>query len=229
MPDMADANSNTGIIKGLARELGFDLCGIADVIGLRGDFDLPDALKGSFQFAVSLAKRLNDAVVEDIPDHPTQLYFHHYRQANFFLDRGAFILADRIQSSGGRSLAIPASQVIDWENQRGHLSHKLVGRAAGLGWIGRNNLLVNEKLGARFRLVTILTDMQLVPDPRSTGSCGDCRACIESCPAGAIKDSAAGYDHLACYEKLKAFRSAGYVSQFICGVCVKACRPGRFG
>ncbi len=227
MPDVTDAASNTDMIRALARELGFDLCGIADVTGIRRDFDLEEAVKTAFPFAVSLVKRLNDAVIEDIPDHPTQLYFHHYRQANFFLDRGAFLLADRIQALGARALPIPASQVIDWEKQRGHLSHKHVALAAGLGWIGRNNLLVNETLGARTRLVTVLTDMPLVPDKPSAGSCGPCRACVEACPAAAIGEDAASFDHLACYEKLKAFRSAGYVSQFICGVCVKACRPGR--
>ena len=83
---------------------------------------------------------------------------------NFFLDRGALLVADRIQKSGFRSLAVAASQIVDWDKQRAHLSHKHVGRAAGLGWFGRNNLLVNPELGSRFRLVTVLTDMPLEPD-----------------------------------------------------------------
>ena len=143
---------------------------------------------------------------------------------NFFLDRGALLVADRIQKRGSRSLAIAASQIIDWEKQRAHLSHKHVGRAAGLGWFGRNNLLVNPDLGSRFRLVTVLTDMPLEPDVPLGRDCGACRACARACPAGAIKDTREAFDHRACYEALKEFRRKGYTTQFICGICVRDCR-----
>lgn len=218
---------NTSVREELAAaalELGFDLFGVADVTTLREGFGLRPETRGRFHRAVSLGKRLNDAVLEDIGDHPTPLYFHHYRQMNFFLDREAMRLADRIQRRGHASLPIAASQIIDWENQRAHLSHKHVGVAAGLGWFGRNNLLVNAKLGSRFRLVTVLTDMPLEADGPAEGGCGTCRACVALCPAAAIKDSRDEFDHLACYEKLKEFRKKGYTSQFICGVCVRACR-----
>ena len=143
---------------------------------------------------------------------------------NFFLDRGALLVADEIQKRGHRPLAIAASQIIDWENQRAHLSHKHVGRAAGLGWLGRNNLLVNPELGAHFRLVTVLTDMPLEPAAPLDRDCGACRACAAACPAGAIKDARETFDHLACFETLKDFRKKGYTTQFICGICVRDCR-----
>ncbi len=202
----------------------FDLFGIADVRTLRDGFALAPELRTKFDWAISLGKKLSDAVLEDIVDHPTPIYFHHYRQTNFFLDRGAFLLADRIQEWGFGALALPASQILDWEKQTAHLSHKHVGRLAGLGWIGRNNLLVNGDLGSRFRLVTILTDMPLEPDRPLERDCGTCRACLAVCPAGAIKESPENFDHVACFEKLKKFRKLGYTSQFMCGVCVKACR-----
>ena len=211
-------------IKDFARELGFDLAGIADVTSLRGDFLLEPGSRERFPLAVSLGKGLSDAVLEDIRDHPTSVYFHHYRQMNFFLDRGALLMADRIQKSGFRSLAIAASQIVDWDRQRAHLSHKHVGRAAGLGWFGRNNLLVNPEIGSRFRLVTVLTDMPLEADRPLDRDCGSCRACAAACPARAIKDTREAFDHLACYETLKDFRKKGYTTQFICGICVRDCR-----
>ena len=211
-------------LKAQAQELGFDLFGVADVTGMRDDFLLEPATRERFGRAVSLGKRLSDAVLDDIRDHPTQLYFHHYRQMNFFLDRGAFVLADQIQKRGFGSIAVPASQLIDWDRQRAHLSHKHVGVAAGLGWLGRNNLLVNPELGSRFRLVTVLTDMPLDPDAPLARDCGACRACLAKCPAGAIKETREEFDHQACFEKLKEFRKKGYVSQFICGICVRDCR-----
>jgi epoxyqueuosine reductase QueG len=207
----------------LARELGFDLVGAAEISSRRDTVRIVGGLAADLPFALSLGKRLNDAVLEDIEDRPTQLYFHHYRQMNFFLDRGAMLLADSIQRSGFRAMPIPASQVIDWKNQRAHLSHKHAAAAAGLGWIGRNNLLVNPELGARFRLVTVLTDQPLPAGEPLPFSCGGCRACLSVCPAGAIKENREDFDHLACFEKLKEFRNKGYVGQFICGVCVRAC------
>jgi epoxyqueuosine reductase len=211
-------------LKDQALGLGFDLFGVADVSGLRGDLLFEPSTRERFGRAISLGKRLSDAVLDDLRDHPTQLYFHHYRQMNFFLDRAAFLLADDIQKRGFGSIAVPASQLVDWDKQRAHLSHKHVGAAAGLGWLGRNNLLVNPELGSRFRLVTVLTDMPLEADAPLMRDCGSCRACLASCPAGAIKETREEFDHLACYETLKDFRKKGYVSQFICGLCVRDCR-----
>ena len=222
--DKAAQAANSRELKAFALDLGLDLCGVADVISLRGDFLLEPGTRGRFPLAVSLGKRLSDAVLEDVQDHPTSIYFHHYRQMNFFLDRGALLLADHIQKRGFRSMAIAASQIVDWANQRAHVSHKHVGRAAGLGWFGRNNLLVNPALGSRFRLVTVLTDMPLEADRPLDRDCGACRACAAACPAGAIKASREEFDHQACYETLKDFRKKGYTTQFICGICVRDCR-----
>lgn len=220
-------SSNAGKIKEFAEASGFDLFGVADITIIREGFLLAPHLKKRFPLAISLAKRLNDSVIEDVVTHPTELYLHHYRQVNFFLDRGALCLADRIQKWGFQALPIPASQIIDWKDQKAHLSHKQIAALAGLGWIGRNNLLVNQTLGARFRLVTVLTDMPLSAGRPVVFSCGDCRACQSVCPASAIKDCPEEFNHLACYEKLKEFRQQGYTSQYICGICVKACRGFR--
>jgi len=224
---MSDKAANYQGLKAFSLDLGFDLFGVADVADIRGDFLIEPETRDRFGLAVSLGKGLSDAVLDDIRDHPTPIYFHHYRQMNFFLDRGALLLADHIQKTGFRSLAIAASQILDWEKQRAHLSHKHVGRAAGLGWFGRNNLLVNPELGSRFRLVTVLTDMPLEPDAPLDRDCGPCRACAAACPAGAIKDTRKSFDHLACFETLKDFRKKGYTTQFICGICVRDCRGSK--
>jgi epoxyqueuosine reductase len=218
------AEKNTESIKAMAAEMEFSLCGVADITDVRKKFHLDLDFVSRFDRAISLAKRLLDPVIEDIKDRPTLLYFHHYRQLNFFLDRGAFLLSSRIQDRGFQALPIPASQIIDWDKQRSHVSHKIIGRLAGLGWIGRNNLLVNPQLGSRYRLVTILTDMPLEPDVVLDRDCGECVACLETCPAQAIKENKEDFDHWACFDKLKEFRRQGVVGQHICGVCVKACK-----
>ncbi len=208
-----------------ALNLELDVFGVADITPIRGEFLLQEELRAGFDRGVVIGKRVLDTVLADINDEPTPLYLHHYRQLNFFLDRAALRLAAFIRDRGFRALPIAASQIIDWKNQRAHLSHKKVGRIAGLGWTGRNNLLVHPEYGSQFRLATVLTDMPLEPDAPLDRDCGACHKCLAVCPAAAIRPDPGDFDHLACFEKLKEFRRSGVVGQFICGICVKACHP----
>lgn len=210
-----------------AMGLGFDLFGTASLPDLAELAPgLSPGITGKLRTGIALGVFLCDGVLEDITDHPTRLYLHHYRQVNYFLDRNALELARRIEAMGARAVPVAASQTIDWTKQRGHLSHKEVARRAGLGWIGRNNLLVTPRRGARVRLVTVLTDLPLSTGGPRERDCGDCRDCIEACPAGAIGEKAGNFDHQRCYEQLKTFKNSLNLGHFICGVCVKACRGG---
>lgn len=222
---MENEAANKEALEGFSRRTEIEIFGVADITQVRSEFRLNRELRDSFGRAVVLGKRVLDSVLDDIDDRPTALYFHHYRQLNFFLDRTALLLASFIRDRGFRALPIPASQLVDWEKQQAHLSHKKLGRLAGMGWIGRNNLLVHPEFGSQFRLVTVLTDMPLEAGRPSAGDCGECYRCLASCPAGAIQAKQEDFDHLACFEKLKEFRRSGIVGQFICGVCVKACHP----
>jgi epoxyqueuosine reductase len=224
MSQMTDKDRFKALLESFSRDIGVSLFGVADVSGIKEEFILSESLKKRFGFAISIGKRLVGNILEDIVDGPTPLYLHHYRQLNFFLDRTAFIISSRIQDMGYGAVPIPASQVLDWQKQRAHVSHKKIGELAGLGWIGRNNLLVNPEFGARIRLATILTDMPLEPGAPIAVDCGDCRKCLAACPANAIKERREEFDHIGCYDKLKDFRNRGLVSQFICGICVRECQ-----
>ena len=225
---MEPKDSHYQKLKEESRRWGGDLFGAADLSQTPLETrDLTEGLLKDLSFGISIGVRLADAVMNSIDDHPTPLYLHHYRQANYTLDRIAFHVAALIQHMGGEALPIAASQIVDWEHQRGHLSHKRVAQAAGLGWLGRNNLLVSSAYGARIRLVSILTDLPLQTDTPLEDSCGTCRQCIAACPANAIREKVEEFDHLGCFEKLKEFRNKYNVGQYICGVCVKACKPGE--
>jgi epoxyqueuosine reductase QueG len=193
----------------------------------KGDFLLEPEVLAQFKTAVSIAVPVSATVLATIKEHPNQVYFHHYRQLNALLDRIALKVTQALESAGQQALPIAASQIVDWQKQRAHLSHKRIAVAAGLGWIGRNNLLVTLEHGSQVRLVTVLTDIP--EDGQTQGSaptrgCGSCRACIAVCPAGAIKESAKDFDHQACFAQLKEFQRQGHVGQYVCGICVRVCK-----
>jgi len=219
-----DKRKNYSSLKKFCQEQGIDLFGVADISRIKKDFLLSKGLLQKIDKAVCLGIRLSQGVLEEIENAPTRLYFQHYRTVNAFLDQLALKASNYIQRKGHLGLPIPASQILDWQNQKAHLSHKKLGVLAGLGWIGRNNLLVNKTLGSQFRLVSILTNMPLEADKPLRKDCGDCRICVKICPSGAIKEQASEFDHLRCFEKLKEFQKQRLVDQYICGICVKACK-----
>lgn len=60
---------------------------------------------------------------------------------------------------------------------------------AGLGWIGRNGMLVNPRLGTFTFIGTLITTLTLEPNEPMMNRCGRCRKCIEACPTGAILEN----------------------------------------
>lgn len=223
---MADTARNESL-KGLSFDLGASLFGVARVASVRETlFSLSPRGVDSLPYVISLGFHLSDRIIEDIEDGPTPLYFFHYQRVNILLDEMALRITSSIQNQGFDALPIPASQVIDWKRQLGHISHKHVAKEAGLGWIGRNNLLVNPEFGSRIRLVSILTDFPLKADGPIQGDCGTCKACLPVCPTSAIGEDALDFDHMACYEWIRATCRQRNIRHHICGVCIKAC-PGR--
>lgn len=223
--------------KTAARRFGATLARVADLALLRGiETDPPDLLAG-FTRAVSVAVRISDAAIETVTDRPTPLYAQHYLRVNALLDEIGVRLAGWLQEQGARALPLPASQALDRERLTSFLSHKAAAVAAGIGWQGKSLLTISPQHGPRIRLATILTDANLTPDPRLRNQCGKCTACVEACPAQAIKGASTKWHYAdreealhfdRCKEKVTTeFAALPNVGHPICGVCVRVCPWGK--
>lgn len=67
------------------------------------------------------------------------------------------------------------------------LLERAVAECAGLGFIGKNHMLINPDLGPEILLGEVLTNIELVPSEPIKNSCGDCNKCLNACPTGALR------------------------------------------
>lgn len=217
-----DAYEHKQATESMARRMGAVLFGVADlqeVSDVSGEVSLEDLTTG-----ICVGYRLNDVIIDGIVDHPTRTYQYHYRQVNLLLDHIGLRIASYIQELGFSVFPVPSSQVVSWDNLTGHISHRAVGQLAGLGWRGKNNLLVNPRYGSRVRYATVLTDMPLPFDRPIQDDCGSCRRCVVACPGGAIGEDRSAFDLEKCKEAIDRVRKTANIGSHICGICVKACK-----
>jgi epoxyqueuosine reductase QueG len=113
------------------------------------------------------------------------------------------------------------------------LPHKTVATRAGLGWIGKNALLITRTFGSAVRLTSVLTDAPFIADePIDQSRCGNCRVCVDICPGGAPqgKNWVCGRDRDDFFSARDCFNAmedltgrAGLETRSICGICIASC------
>ncbi|WOJ93065.1 tRNA epoxyqueuosine(34) reductase QueG [Congregibacter variabilis] len=196
-------------IRGWARELGFSQLGVSDIdLGEHADHLerwLAAGYQGEMQWMGSHGTKrsqpqelvpgtcrvlslrmdyLNDGaepltVLED----PNKAYIARYtlgRDYHKLIRKRLAQLAKRIEESlgGGQYRAfVDSAPVLE----------RALAEKAGLGWIAKNTMLINQDAGSWFFLGEIYTDLPLPPDPPQTSKhCGTCQACIDICPTKAF-------------------------------------------
>ena len=87
----------------------------------------------------------------------------------------------RVNRLAGRD--VPGKPYVD----TGPVLERDLARRAGLGWFGKNTMLINPRIGSSFFLGALLLDLDLVPDaPFQDERCGTCTRCLDACPTGAL-------------------------------------------
>ncbi len=110
-------------------------------------------------------------------------------------------------------------------------------KRSGLGWVGRNTLLINPKAGSYFFLAELILDLELEYDAPMRDYCGTCRRCIDACPTEAISPEGYLVDGSKCISYLTIelreaipdeFKGKMDNWMFGCDVCQDVCPWNRF-
>jgi epoxyqueuosine reductase len=110
-------------------------------------------------------------------------------------------------------------------------------RRSGLGWMGKNTLIIHPKKGSWFFLADIITDLEMVYDQQLSDYCGTCTRCIDACPTEAIHEDGYLMDGSKCISyltiELKKKLPLEYKDKmenwmFGCDICQQVCPWNRF-
>ncbi len=212
-------------LEKILKEAGADLVGFSS-LGENRSVDHPE-----YEYAVTIVRKLSRAVIKTINGAPTMEYFQHYRATNAKLDSIALDAVSFIENAGYLALPVAASQSTPdkKDEYRGIFPHKTGAVLSGLGFIGKNGLLITE-YGSAVRLATVLTDMPLSAQKEIMPClCGDCQICKNACPAGAITgelyingaERSTIFDAKKCSEHMKTYKNIGRGA--VCGICISVC------
>lgn len=180
------------IMKEFVLSKGADLVGIASIsrFDRAPDGHKPEDILSDAKTVIVFAKRIPNGVVMNGPAtsyHNMMIIFYNQ------LDLIAYEMAIYIGQQGGVAIPVPSDEpYYDWNpdkvHGRGDLSHKHAAQAAGLGRLGKNSLLITPEFGNRVQLVSVVTNLNLEPDPLVEDELcpSKCIICIESCPVKAI-------------------------------------------
>ena len=163
---------------------------------------------------------------------PSMVYQELYDTSNRVLDDIAYRLTNEITTRlHYKACFFPRDCYYSIEallpNPNAAFSHVLAAYYAGMGTIGDSHNLITKEFGPRLRMVSILTDAPIPPDPMlSKDLCIHCKKCLKSCPVQCFQDTGGSVyemDKTACTEHHVKIKNERH---WPCGVCIKVCPVG---
>ena len=235
-------------VKARAAELGFLACGITDtrpiVHGDRLDDWLARGYAGTMRYLHRQAKRRKRPGLIVPEALAIVVLLENYYQPDDAADRSAprvarYARGEDYHRVTGRRLEELAAFLRDQGARvarpfvdAGPVPERELAHRAGLGWIGKNGMLIRPDAGSFFFIGTIFTDLPLQPDPPfERDHCGSCTRCLEACPTDAFVEPGV-LDATRCISYLTiehrgeipvalADRFEGYA--FGCDICNEVC------
>jgi epoxyqueuosine reductase QueG len=242
---MGEVESNTLRIRELFQKASsnVDLRGILGVTPFRGVYDsLMDVQKqwvkgiaGSMfvKFLesgniISFAFVYPEGVIDNIglmrdgvfDKEAWNIYAGWYTYLNNSLDKASSMIAEDIKgeaiSATTTGLASKLTHVSQYFPRV--VSHRVHAERAGIGWRGKNSLIVNPRYSCMIRLSGVITDTPIVQTPSMKEGCGDCTSCEDACTFLKHRDRLDDYR-----EQCRVYLDKLGLDDEVCGKCIKAC------
>lgn len=253
MSALISAAKNTVIVKSIARDLGFDFCGISKAQMLENEArNLENWLNKGYQGKMAymenhFEKRVNPQLLVPGAKSVISLLFNYFPEENLSesplkISKYAygkdyhFVIKDKLKNFVKEIEA----QIGNVEGRVFVDSAPVLDRAwaakSGLGWIGKNAMLINKRKGSFYFIAELILDLELEYDTATTDHCGTCTACIDACPTDAIVDNKVidsnkciSYLTIELKEQVPAHFKAhmeGWI--FGCDICQDVCPWNKF-
>lgn len=202
----------------------------ADLVGIG---DISKSADCHFKTGVAVAVSLPKKIILDLQKAPTREYFDLYYALNQKLNEIVMEGERFLRDNGFKAYAQTTDRVSIGQNNITKLPHKTVATRAGLGWIGKNCLLVTPQYGSAIRISSLLTNAPLeYNEPIDRSCCKECNLCVKNCPAQALKGTLWEIgvqrekiiDTEKCYKKeLEIMSEATGIKKDLCGKCFAVC------
>ena len=240
---------NSQLVKRLAKEIGFSSCGISKARFLHEEEKkFEDWLRQGYQGSMSYLERNFDKRLDPTKLVPgaksvISLSYNYFppkkliSENNFIISKYAYgkdyhkvlrnklkklftKIRDKIGEVEGRVFVDSAP-----------IHERAWAKLSGVGWIGKNSLLINKNQGSYFFLAEIICDLDLEYDEPVLNRCGNCTRCIDACPTDAITkaqvvdaNKCISYLTIENKEKIpKELRGPINNSIFGCDICQDVC------
>jgi len=252
---LQNITTNTTIVKQTAQKLGFDFCGISKAEFLEDEAPRLEAwlkkgnhgemryMENHFDKRLDPSKLVPDAksVVsllynyypeKDLAEeHPDHLKLAKYAYGEDY----HFVIKDRLKTF----MSILKEEIGDVEGRVFVDSAPVMERQwaakSGLGWLGKNTLLINKGQGSYFFLAELIIDLELEPDGPIKDYCGSCTRCIDACPTDAITPYEVDANKCISYLTIElkdqipdTFQGKMDNWVFGCDICQEVCPWNRF-
>jgi epoxyqueuosine reductase len=209
LSDSASAGSRreapiaSAAIKEQSRALGFDLCGVAPATALPELTKLGEWLARGYAGEMRYLHKSSETRA-DIRRFLPSARSVIVTATNYYVDAGQST-AHVARYAWGEDyhvvLAARLERLVAWIREqidepfearifvdKHHVQERTFARHAGLGWIGKNTMLINPEIGSFTFLAGVAVSLTLVTDQPLEDHCGSCTLCVDACPTGALVD-----------------------------------------